>query len=208
MRFVYVYLLNTLADWELGYITSELNSKRFFKKDAAPISVKTVSISKEAITTMGGMKIVPGSTIDEIVESKENVLILPGANTWENLENKAIIEKAQKFISIGATVCAICGATVALANAGLLDKRPHTSNGVGFIQAFSTVYQGDQFYVDVPSVSDGNLITASCTGSLLWAKQIIEKLDVFKRESLEAWYAYFNTGKAEKFFALMQTLKD
>lgn len=29
---VYIYTLDTLADWELGYITAELNSKRFFKK--------------------------------------------------------------------------------------------------------------------------------------------------------------------------------
>ena len=25
---VYVYILDTLADWELGYVTAELNSKR------------------------------------------------------------------------------------------------------------------------------------------------------------------------------------
>ena len=31
---VYVYVLDTLADWELGYVTAELNSGRFFKKDA------------------------------------------------------------------------------------------------------------------------------------------------------------------------------
>ena len=26
---VYVYVLDTLADWELGYVTAELNSGRF-----------------------------------------------------------------------------------------------------------------------------------------------------------------------------------
>lgn len=29
---IYVYVLDTLADWELGYVTSELNSGRFFKR--------------------------------------------------------------------------------------------------------------------------------------------------------------------------------
>lgn len=47
---------------------------------------------------------------------------------------------------------------------------------------------------------------ASSTGALLWAKQIIERLDVFETRTLEAWYDYFNTGKPEHFFALMQTL--
>ena len=37
---VYVYVLDTLADWELGYVTAELNSGRFFKKDAPGVSVK------------------------------------------------------------------------------------------------------------------------------------------------------------------------
>lgn len=42
---------------------------------------------------------------------------------------------------------------------------------------------------DKPSVADHNLITASCTGALLWAKQIIEHLGVFESNTLESWYA-------------------
>lgn len=51
---VYIYALDTLADWELGYVTAELNSGRFFKKDAPEVSVKTVAVSREPIKTMGG----------------------------------------------------------------------------------------------------------------------------------------------------------
>lgn len=29
---VYIYVLDTLADWELGYVTAELNSGRFSEK--------------------------------------------------------------------------------------------------------------------------------------------------------------------------------
>ena len=56
---IYVYVLDTLADWELGYVTSELNSGRFFKKGAQRVSLKTVSASRETVTTMGGLTIVP-----------------------------------------------------------------------------------------------------------------------------------------------------
>ena len=72
---------------------------------------------------------------------------------------------------------------------------------------FCPDYKGQKFYVDQPAVSDGNLITGSATGSLMWTKLIIEKLGLFKPETLEAWYAYFSTGKAEHFFALMQSLE-
>lgn len=203
---VYIYVLDTLADWELGYVTAELNSGRFFKKDAPEVSVKTVAISTEPVKTMGGLTIVPDCTISEIAVSEKSVLLLPGANTWDDPRLSIIIKKAGELFSAGALVCAICGATVALANAGLLDQRPHTSNGAGYLEMVSPCYKGQKFFVDAPSVADRNLITASSTGGLLWAKQIIERLDVFQRNTLEAWYAYFSTGEAQHFFTLMQTL--
>lgn len=203
---IYVYILDTLADWELGYVTSELNSGRFFKKDAQRISLKTVSRSKEPIRTMGGLTIVPDCLIDDMVVSETSVLLLPGANTWSDPKHGTIIEKASEFLSAGAVVGAICGATAALANAGLLNNRPHTSNGSGFLEMVSPCYKGESFYIDKPSVSDCNLITAGSTGGLLWAKQIIEHLDVFQSDTLETWYNYFSIGKPEHFFALMQTL--
>ena len=203
---VYVYALDTLADWELGYVTAELNSGRFFKKDAPGVSIKTVSISREPVKTMGGLTIVPDYIVDDISVNEKSVLLLPGANTWDNPNHGAIIEKASKFLSTGAMVCAICGATAALANAGLLDQKLHTSNGAGYLEMVSPNYKGQGFYVDKPAVADHNLITASSTGALLWAKQIIERLKVFQPDTLDAWYAYFSTGEAQHFFALMQTL--
>lgn len=203
---IYIYVLDTMADWEIGHVTSELNSKRFFKKDAPEISLKTVALSKEPVKTMGGLTVVPDCVIDDIEVNDKSVLLLPGADTWSEPEHIAAVQKACELISCGGTVCAICGATVALAHTGLLDNRPHTSNGAGFLEMFCPSYKGTDFYVDAPSVADSNLITASATGGLLWAKQIIERLDVFKSETLEAWYAYFSTNKAEHFFALMQSL--
>ena len=203
---IYVYVLDTLADWELGHVISELNSGRFFKKDAQCVSLKTVSFTKEPIHTMGGLTIIPDCLIDDIIVNETSVLLLPGADTWNDPKHGAIIEKASEFLTLGATVCAICGATAALAGFGLLDNRPHTSNGPGFLEMVSPCYKGQSFYVDKPSVTDNNLITASSTGALLWAKQIIERLDVFETRTLEAWYDYFNTGKPEHFFALLQTL--
>lgn len=155
---------------------------------------------------MGGLTITPDCVIGDIAVSEKSVLVLPGASTWEDPRHGAVIEKAGVLLSAGAAVCAICGATAALANAGLLDRRLHTSNGIGYLEMCSPCYKGQQFYVDEPSVADHNLITASSTSALLWARQIIERLEVFQPDTLEAWYAYFSSGKEEHFFALMQTL--
>lgn len=203
---IYVYILDTLADWELGYVTSELNSGRFFKKDAPQISLKTVSDSKESIHTMGGMTVLPDCLIKDIVVAETSVLLLPGANTWNDPKHGAIIQKASELLSAGAMVGAICGATAALAGFGLLDNRPHTSNGPGFLEMVAPGYKGQSFYIDQPSVANNNLITAGSTGALLWTKQIIEQLGVLGSDTLESWYEYFSTGEPKHFFALMQTL--
>ncbi len=203
---VYVYTPDTLADWEIGYVTAELHSRRFFKKDAPDVLVKMVGLSKDPVQTMGGFTILPDHDLDDMVVNKNNVLVLPGSGAWDDPKHNRMIAKAKDFLAAGAMVCAICGATAALANAGLLDRRPHTSNGPGYLKMFAPDYNGQQFYVDKPSVADQNLITASSTGALLWAKQIIERLDVFQPDTLQSWYSYFSTGREEDFFALMQTL--
>lgn len=204
---VYLYVLDTLADWEVGHITAELNSGRFFKKDAKQISLKTVGCSKEPIHTMGGMTIVPDCQVDDIGVKQESMLLLPGADTWSDPKHIAIMEKVSELLDAGVMVCAICGATVALANAGLLDNRSHTSNGPGFLDMFVPDYKGKDFYIDKPAVTDHNLITASCTGALMWTKQIIAYLDVYREDTLEAWYQYFSTGEAGYFYAMMQSLQ-
>ena len=203
---IYVYVLDTLADWELGHVMSELHSERFFKKDAPQISLKTVGSTKDAVKTMGGITIVPDCTVEDVIADRGNMLLLPGADTWSEQTHSDILQKAQEFLSCGAAVCAICGATVALGNRGILDQRPHTSNGAGFLEMFCPNYKGTPFYVDLPAVADNNLITAAATGALSWAKQIIAYLGVFKPETLKAWYQYFSTGKPEHFFALMNSL--
>ena len=204
---IYVYTHDTMADWEIGHVTAELHSGRFFKQDAPKVSLKTVGISKEPVTSMGGLTILPDCVVDDIAVSEETVLLLPGGNTWDDSKHSAVIRKAAALLSAGGTVGAICGATAALARAGLLDNRPHTSNGAGFLEMFCPGYKGQPYFVDTPSVADGNLITAGGTGALLWAKQIIGRLGVFRPDTLEAWYAYFSTGEAQHFFALMQTLR-
>lgn len=207
MATVYVYVMDTMADWEVSYVMAELNSKRFFKKDAKNIEIKTVSRTKDMVCSMGGLTIIPDCSVSEIVMEKENVLVLPGSDRWGEPEQAEILHTAQKFLENGSMVAAICGATVTLANMGILDERKHTSNGAGFLEMFCPDYKGTPYYVDAPAVWDDNLITASATGGLLMAKYLLEYLDVFQSDTLEYWYTYFSSGDAKAFFAMMQTLQ-
>lgn len=206
MSVVYLYVLDTLADWEVAHVLSEVNSKRFFKKEADVFSIQFVGNSKEPIRTMGGIIITPDCLVEDIVINKQNVLLLPGANTWNEPAHMAIVDKAKYFLNCGATVAAICGATTALAKAGILDNRAHTSNGVGFLDMFVPEYKGQSHYVDCLAFADDNLITAGATGALLWTKQILSRMNVFEEAALSAWYDYFRTGEAQYFYQLMQAV--
>ena len=146
MKKVYVYLLDTLADWELGYALSGLNSDQFFKPGCPKLSIKALSLSKEPIKTLGGITILPDGLIDEIVIEEDAILLLPGAYTWDDPKHLPIIEKAKQLLNIGGTVAAICGATGALANAGVLNNRPHTSNAVEYLEMVCPTYKGQSYF--------------------------------------------------------------
>ena len=195
--------METMADWEIANIMAELKSRRYFKKDAEKLELSYVASIKETVHSMGGLSIMPDCTADEVEVAPGNFLILPGSNTWDRESNKVILQKAREFIERGYGVAAICGATVALANLGLLDERKHTSNGVGFLDFMSPSYRGKNNYVAESAVRDNNLITAAATGSLQMAKLILEYLGVMTKEKLDAWHDYFSTGNAASFFALM-----
>ncbi|MDQ0300294.1 putative intracellular protease/amidase [Salibacterium salarium] len=203
---VYNYVLDTLSDWEIGYVTAELNSGQYFKKKSGKVSVKTVGATKDSIVTKGGMKVIPEITTDEIISAPSTVLLLPGADTWDDPRHTPVIEKATELLESGATVAAICGATTVLAEAGVLDKRIHTSNSLEYLQMLCPNYNGELYYRDVKAVTDDNLITASSAGGLLFAQNIFAKLDVFSQDTLKAWYNYFHSGDPKYFYDLMQTL--
>lgn len=204
MPVLYLYVLNTLADWEIGYLTAEVNSRRFFKCDAPAYKIRFAGSTLKSVKTMGGISITPDCLVSEIIPHAGDILVLPGADTWNDTENAAAVVAANRFLEEEkTTVAAICGATAALAGAGFLDNRPHTSNGVGFLDMFVPTYRGKEYYMDELSVNDGNLITAGSAGGLLFAKQILKNMDVMSDDALNAWYEYFKTGDAGAFFRLM-----
>lgn len=139
---VYLYIFDTMADWEIGHAVSELGSRRFFKADAPEVSFKTVGLSAEPVKTMGGLRVIPDGVIGNVAVNAQSVLLLPGGNTWEDPRHGPAIQKAAELLDAGGAVCAICGATAALARAGLLDRRRHTSNGAGFLEAFCPAIRG------------------------------------------------------------------
>ncbi|MCR8747215.1 type 1 glutamine amidotransferase family protein [Romboutsia lituseburensis] len=204
---VYMYIFDTMSDWEVGYLTAELNTGRYFKKGLKPLKVTTVGIDKNPITTMGGLKVLPEITIDEFNMESNDVLILPGGDTWISPAHDIILEKTKEALVQRSVVAAICGATLGLAKKGLLDFRNHTSNDLEFLKMVIPSYNGEKYYKMESVVSDENLITASGIAPLEFTIHVLKVLDVFKEESLSSWLNLYKTNDSKYFFELMNCKK-
>jgi len=204
---IYLYVFDTMADWEVGFITAEINSGRFFKKGSNALKLVTVGNGKSEVTTMGGLKVTPEIDVAELKSKNAAVLILPGGDTWLDSLHDPILAAAEQFLKDNIVVAAICGATMGLAGKGLLNARPHTSNDFEFLKAVCPGYSGEAFYHNQPAVADGNLITASGLAPLEFSAQVFGRLDVFTPEIVDAWYQLYNTRDPKYYFKLMSAIQ-
>jgi putative intracellular protease/amidase len=206
MRTLYLYTPDTLADWEPGHVLAELRSGRYFRDPALKYAVVLCGRTDDTISTMGGIQLQPALLMNDIRPVPGDVLILPGADTWLNPEQEQVIAKVSELLHHGTVVAAICGATLGLANAGLLDNRRHTSNDPAALKIFCPNYRGERNYVNEPAVTDENLITASGLAPVEFAYHVFRILGIMRPETLEAWHGLFTTRKPEFFYALMGSL--
>ncbi len=203
---VFLYILDTLADWEIAYLTAEIHSRRYFKKGGVPCDLVKVGKGREAVTTMGGIRMSPDIALAEMDPRDEDLIVLPGADTWMGPENGGILRIAKERIEKDLPVAAICGATAGLAGVGALDGKKHTSNDKSYLVYSATGYKGGDNYVEQPAVNDRNLITASGLHPVEFTHEVLKVLDVFKPETLEAWFNLTLSKEPRYYFSLIQSI--
>jgi putative intracellular protease/amidase len=194
-------LYNTLADWEVGHLLVELRTGRF---TSTPWDVVTVAESREPITTMGGLRILPDVLLEELDPAASGLLILPGADLWDAGGGNAFAAAAARFLDAGVPVAAICGATAGLARAGLLDTRRHTSAAPEYLLA--TGYAGGDLYVNERAVVDGNLITAGPQSPVQFTCATLGHLGLASDQTLAAYEGNFHRADPDAFPVLMQAM--
>ncbi|ARF62624.1 MULTISPECIES: DJ-1/PfpI family protein [Streptomyces] len=186
---VHLAVYDTFADWETGHTTAHLTQNGY--------TVRTVGLTREPVTTMGGLRVRPDLAVDELRPRDSALLILTGAAAWDTGEALAPFARAARgFLDAGTPVAAICGATAGLAREGLLDDRAHTS-AVSFYLA-ATGYAGGERYVETDAVTDpgadggGRLVTAGPTEPVAFAREVFALLGVYDAKKLDAWYRLFH----------------
>lgn len=67
----------------------------------------------------------------------------------------------------------------------------HTGNTVEYLKKGAPNYKGEIYFIEDPSVSDGNFITANGTACLEFGKDILAKLNALEDDKLKEWYSFW-----------------
>jgi putative intracellular protease/amidase len=183
----YFLVFDGLADWELAHALCEINKSGRFE-------VVSVGLSKEPVTTMGGLKLRPDITLDEVTPSGARIFMLPGGDMWELKSHEELKTLLQRLHADNILIGAICGATLEIARAGLTRNVRHTSNSKDYLKTIVTDYGDDDFYVDEMAVTDENIITASGLGCVEFAREIIKQLQIYNEADTQLWFDMFKHG--------------
>jgi putative intracellular protease/amidase len=198
---IHVAVYDTWADWETGFALAHLSSGDW-QPEGRSYRIVTVAETLDPITTKGGMTLTPDITIADLDPDNSSMLILPGADSWLSGANMAFVSAAGRFLGAGVPVAAICGATVGLARAGLLNDIDHTSNAPQVLE--SPAYTGQAHYRYDLAVRDGNLITASAIAPVEFARAIFDALQFYPQATSDNWYLMYGKQDPAGFFGLME----
>ena len=185
---IYLFVMPGFADWEPAHALAELRRHGHYR-------VESVGLTAAPVVSMGGLAILPSKTVSDVEVADVAVFILPGGDVWETGSLDAGLETLLKQLDAhDVPIAAICGATLAIAGAGLLRGRRHTSNGLEYLRKHVPGYSDAEHYVNAPAVRDRRLITASGLGDVEFARELMEELAVMSAKQRSMWAEIFRTG--------------
>ena len=153
-KHVVVLLQPGAADWEMGPVLPVL--KEYFGA-----TIRTASPDGKTVVSMGGVMLDVDTGYDTADLREADLVVIIGSDAWMRFDDAALSNRLKARADEGKPIAAICAGTLALARAGVLDDRPHTSNSGPFLSENAAVYAGGDRYRDVAhAVSDGVVATA------------------------------------------------
>ena len=183
-------LLNNFADWEGAYISTCLNMG---VKPGCSIKykVKTLSLSKDPISSIGGFRVLPDYDINDLPNHYAGLILIGGMN-WFLPEANPIASLVKKAIAENKLVAGICNASVYLGMHGFLNHVKHTSNTLDYLKQYAgTQYTGEANYINDQVVRDNNIVTANGNAPLEFCREILYQLDAATPEIIEETYSFY-----------------
>ena len=188
-KLVLFAILDKYSDWEVAYLSSlilYLGQEKY--------CIKTVSLTKESIKSLGGFTVLPDYDIESVPTDFEG-LILVGGMSWRIKDANKIKPLIQIALDKKKILGAICDASVFLGTMGILNNVKHTSNDLNDLKQWAgQLYTGEKNYIMEQAVRDENIITANGTAALEFAREVLIALNVTTEKSIEEWYNFHKLG--------------
>ncbi len=168
MKKVAIVLTQGFADWEYSLIAG--TGGPFYGLD-----VQFFAPESGEIRSQGGLVAKVSRELDALLAWQPKALAVIGGAIWAGEDAPDIngIIKAQH--TRGGIVAGICGGTLALARAGLLDATLHTSNDADFLVNNVAGYSGIEYYrASASAIYHDRVITAPGTAPVSFTAAIFE----------------------------------
>lgn len=182
-------ILQQYADWEAAYISSAITMLGQGQYD-----IKTVSLSKDYVQSIGGFRILPDYDIKSVPNDYDAVVLI-GGMTWRNEDAWQVKVLVEDCNQKGKILGGICDASAFLGTVGVLNDVIHTGNDLNDLKQWAgSIYTGEEKYVARQAVRDRNIITANGTAPIEFAKEILLALNVASEEKVVDWYNFHKLG--------------
>lgn len=183
-------LLDEWTDFEFAYIATAIH---YFRNEQFQNTI--IGLTKEAVVSIGGLKVIPDYDIVEAGNLEFDVLILIGGNTWKDTKSKQLDEFVKKAADEGKIVAGICNASAYLGTLGLLNDVKHTANDLNDLKEWAKdAYTNETAFKMVQAVSDKNIITANGTASLEFGREVMRAMNLIPEEGIQQWYQFYKGG--------------
>ena len=185
-------LIPEYADWEFALLAPGL--RRGFGVWEPHYDVKIVAPDEGPVTSIGGVRCLPDYTFQTMPEDYAALVLVGGLNWWGE-EALRVVPLVKQALARQLVVGAICDASAFLGANGFLNEAAHTSNGLAYLQGKAgSAYRGEARYQNVPSVRDGNLVTANGVGFVDFTCNMLAALDAAQEKEIAAMRAAFTSG--------------
>ena len=163
-------LIDDFADWEHAHMSAALRA--YFGG-----STSFHTPGGKPVTSIGGMVVHPGGSIEALKPADYDALVVVGSENWSSPKAPDVSAALQAADGAGKVVGGICAGTLALARAGLMDARRHTSNSLEFLRQGAGGYRAWDLYSDTPAaVRDGTLVTAAGSAPVTFTVEVLGAL--------------------------------
>ena len=189
MKTVLLALLEQYADWEAAYVSTAIHMLGQGK-----FEVKTVSLSKEPITSIGGIHAAADYTVDSAPKNYDALLLIGGMR-WREERTQKMIPLVEHCVKNGKILGGICDAAAFLASIGVLDSVKHTGNRLSALEEWQgTKYKGAENFQARQAICDKNIITANGVGHLEFTREMLLLLEANSPEQIDQWYDFYKNG--------------